>query len=140
VVKLGDSVDVLLLTASTYAKTDTVEGLNLIAGAEDGLDELSDIIIVGGINMPVDAIDMPDVDREVGFVKFTTEHTDLDLALKDAAASDLGNNLVFQLGGDTYIYMDSNDDDLLNDNDGLVKLVGNIDLDLLVDSLDGFLV
>lgn len=135
-ISLGEGQDGLLLGASTYAAIDTVEGLTLVA--KDGkLDEdLSDVIRVGHF---VDEDDDIDWIAAEGFKKFTTTQTDLDLALKEAAASADGY-LVFHLEGDTYIYQDSTNAGLLDADDGVVKLIGTIDLDLLIESLNGHVV
>ena len=70
-----------------------------------------------------------------GFEKFTTTQTDLDLALKDAAAS-AKDSLVFQLGGDTYVYHDAGTVGQIDAADTVVKLTGTVDLDALVLSLN----
>ncbi len=131
-IKLGAGQDFIMLAASSYDAVDTIEGLNLVALASDATeldDSVSDQIIVGTIDAADEFVQL------TGFAKFTTDHTDLDLALLDAAK--LGeNNLVFQLGGDTYIYGDLGGDNLVTADDVLVKLTGNVDLDLLIDSLD----
>lgn len=126
-IKLGAGLDVVKLNASTYgavnAKTfDTVEGLNLVLDSTGtALDATkSDDIAVGSLT---------------GFKKFTTTQTDLDLALKDAAVSTTGDNLVFQLGGNTYIYSDTGANGTVDGNDVLVKLVGTVDLDALIVAL-----
>lgn len=123
-ITLGAGVDTIQLNASTYgavnAKTfDTVVGLNLVMDGA-ALAATSDTIKVGALT---------------GFAKFTTAHTDLDLALKDAAIAAAGDNLVFQLGGDTYIYSDTGANGTVDSNDVLVKLAGAVDLDALVLSL-----
>ncbi|SDG92918.1 hypothetical protein [Nitrosomonas sp. Nm132] len=122
-IKLGAGLDVVNLSASTYGATDTVQGLNLVLNAG---------------KTALDAAVSDDINLNAGaaFAKFTTTQTDLDLALKDAAAS-ADNNLVFQLGGDTYIYQDNvaPASNLLDAGDTLVKLTGAVDLDALVIAL-----
>lgn len=119
-IKLGSGIDNVKLTASTYDKTDSIEGLNLVLNAaKTALETNSD-----------------DIDLAAGatFKKFTTTQTDIDLALLDAAAS-ADNNLVFQQGGNTYIYVDGNNAGQLDGADTLIKLVGSVDLDALIVAL-----
>lgn len=118
-IKLGAGIDLIKLTASTVGATDTVEGLNLVLDAGGALDATSDNIDLAAV---------------ATFKKFTTSHTDLDLALKDAAAL-ADDDLVFQLGGNTYIYQDSVGAGLVDSNDVLVKLTGLVDLDALIVAL-----
>jgi len=113
---------------STFAKMDTVTGLNLVedAATANTVDTaLSDDIAVffGGVAVTT-------------FAKATTTATTLDLALVDLAASTTADNVVFAFGGNTYIYVDDGVDDLVTDSDVLVKLTGTVDLDLLVDALN----
>ncbi|WP_194724403.1 DUF4214 domain-containing protein [Noviherbaspirillum malthae] len=127
-VKLGAGLDAVTLNASTYGKADSIVGLNLVLNATGtALDAAkSDDINVAGNGSNV-------------YVKMTTTHADLDLALKDAAALSINSvakeNVVFQLGGDTYIYVDTNASNLVDANDTVVKLVGTIDLDALIIAL-----
>jgi hypothetical protein len=117
-IKLGAAVDVITLNASTYGAVDVVTGLSLVV--KDGaLTSASDHLSVG----------------VTGFEKFTTTQTDLDLALKDAAAS-AKDSLVFQLGGDTYVYHDAGTVGQIDAADTVVKLTGTVDLDALVLSLN----
>jgi hypothetical protein len=117
-IKLGAAVDVITLNASTYGAVDTVTGLTLVV-KNGALDSTSDHLSVG----------------VTGFEKFTTTQTDLDLALKDAAAS-AKDSLVFQLGGDTYVYHDAGTVGQIDAADTVVKLTGTVDLDALVLSLN----
>lgn len=133
-VTLGDGLDTISIGAasdtdegSTYAKMDTITGLNLVEDATtaDTVDTaLSDDISVflGGVAVTT-------------FAKATTTASTLDLALVDLAASTTADNVVFAFGGNTYIYVDEGDD-LVTDTDVLVKLTGTVDLDLLVDALN----
>ncbi|MFG6581179.1 DUF4214 domain-containing protein [Sulfitobacter sp. 1A13191] len=127
---LGDGVDSLTFggdeaTGSTYLNMDTVTGLNLIDADDDGeADEGSDTISLNGL---------------VDFTKVTTTASSLDLALVDLAASE-EDNLVFDFGGDTYIYADLGGlegagNGELDDTDVVIKLDGGVDNDLLVDVL-----
>ena len=119
----------MTLNASTYAAMDKVEGLKLVDNAA-----------IAGFQL--DATKSDDIGLSGGavFTKFTTAQTDLDLALKDAAAVTTSDNLVFQLGGNTYIYQDVGGalgaaNNVLDAGDTLVQLVGTVDLDLLVAAL-----
>lgn len=111
-------------TAATYAKMDTITGLNLVAttATTPTLDTAkSDDLTVTG---------------HTSFVKSTTiTGSTLDLALVNAAAS-TSNELVFQYGGDTYVYVDAGTAGALDNADLLVKLTGAINLDLLVQALN----
>lgn len=133
-VTLGDGLDTISIGAalntdegSTYAKMDTITGLNLVEDATiaDTVDTaLSDDISVFLAGVAVTT-----------FAKATTTASTLDLALVDLAASTTADNVVFAFGGNTYIYVDEGDD-LVTDTDVLVKLTGTVDLDLLVDALN----
>lgn len=121
-IKLGAAIDMITLSASTYGKMDTVTGLKLVANSDaTDLTTASDVLNVTAIDGPA--------------VKFTTTQTDLDLALKDAAASTKGDNLVFQLGGDTYVYHDAGTVGSIDAADTVVKITGTVDLDTLILSL-----
>lgn len=124
-IKLGAGLDIVTLSASTYGKVDTVTGLNLVLNAAGtAIDTAkSDILNVTGLTGAA--------------AKFTTTQTDFDLALKDAAASTAGNTLVFQFGGDTYVYQDIGVANSVDAADIVVKLTGTIDLDALILSLGG---
>lgn len=134
-IKLGAGLDQVNVVGSTVAKTDTIEGLKLVKSGV-ALDAVkSDVFNIGAAGAAT-----------AGFVKFATSQTDLDLALKDAAAyvDSVGaaqDKVVFQLGGNTYVYQDTNGaggvaNHVLDAGDVLVKLVGNVDLDALVLSLN----
>jgi hypothetical protein len=122
-IKLGAGIDWITLNAgaSTYGKVDSISGLHLVANAAGTLltaasDHLS---VVGAI----------------GAAKITTTQTDLDLALKDAAVSTKGDTLVFNMGGDTYVYHDGGVANTVDVADVVVKIVGGVDLDALVIAL-----
>jgi hypothetical protein len=126
-IKLGAAIDNVTIGSSLYGAMDTVTGLTLVANtAGDALASNSDHITVTGVT---DA------------VKFTTTQTDIDLALKDAAASTKGAELVFQLGGDTYVFHNVADangaTNTIDANDTIVKLTGTVDLDTLILALNG---
>lgn len=125
-VKLGGGIDSVTLGASTYGKMDTVEGLNLVVSG-GALTAASDTITITG-NVGLAAAG-----------KMTTTQTDLDLALLDAAKFKAAgvdvDTVVFQLGGNTYFYQDTNGDELVDVADTVVKFTGLIDLDALVIAL-----
>lgn len=123
---LGSGFDYVDLRASTYGKVDTVTGLNLILNdAKTALvSNKSDELKVGGVTSAV---------------KFTTTQTDLDVALLEAAQYKVNgpdaDTLVFQMGGNTYIYKDIGTANQVDSADTLVKLTGLVDLDALIVSL-----
>lgn len=124
-IKLGSGIDHITLGASTYGKVDTVTGLNLVlATGGTTLDAAkSDTLAVTGVATTVKA--------------FANTQTDLDLALKDAAVSSKGNDLVFVLNGDTYIYHDGGTADVVDAADILVKVTGVTDLNAVIVALGG---
>lgn len=133
-IKLGAGIDHVTLGASTYGNADVVTGLNLVASAADAKEidvTKSDTLFVGGI------------DSASIIIKFTTTQTDLSLALKDAAAFSADNNgadLVFQQGGNTYVFHDAGGSSgagngLIDGTDTVVQLTGQVNLDLLSSAL-----
>lgn len=130
-VTLGDGLDVIQIgdasaIGSSFLNMDTITGLNLVDDGSGAVDAaLSDSIQV--FNGTVGAV--------TGFAKTTVAGATLDLALVNAAASADGDALVFAFGGNTFIYVDNDANDLVSDTDILVKLTGTVDLDLLVDAL-----
>lgn len=129
-IKLGAGLDTITLNSSKYGAVDTVQGLNLVQNAAGtALDAAkSDKLVVTST-------------AATTFVKFATTQTDMDLALKDAAAYQVGgldaDNLVFQVGGNTYVYQDNGSDaNLLDAGDTLVQLTGLVNLDALIQSVN----
>jgi hypothetical protein len=126
-VTLGSALDDITVENSTHLTTDTISGLSLVAQA--------------GNATKVDTTKSDDLTVENGgvaittYAKATTAQTNLNLALVDLAAG-AADNVVFQLGGDTYVYSDVNADNILNDSDIVVKLTGSVNLDLLIDALN----
>jgi hypothetical protein len=119
---LGGARDTVL-TGSTFARMDTITGFQLTANSTTPTvvdTTRSDVLNVGAGG---------------AFAKFTTTATTLIGALT-AAGADAGARLVFQFGGDTYVYVDLATGGTsiagLDDGDQLVKLTGNYDLDLLI--------
>jgi len=121
-IKLGAGLDVVTINASTYGKVDVITGLNLVASAADA--KQVDIAKSDDLNVGAGGV----------FKAFTSTQTDLDLLLKDAAAS-ADNNLVFAFGGDTYVFVDAGSAGLIDAADTVVKLTGTVNLDLLIDVL-----
>lgn len=122
-IKLGASHDIIRFTASssTYSSMDTIEGFSLVKTAAGALDAAaSDDISVAGITT---------------FAKATSTASTFGLALTELGASTTADNVVFQYGGDTYIYSDVGANGL-TDNDVVIKLTGAIDLDMLVAALN----
>lgn len=128
-VTLSSGLDAVT-TVATYAKMDTITGLNLVAttAVTPTLDTaVSDDITITGYGIG-DGAD---------FAKSTTiTGANLDVALVNAAASTT-DQLVFQYGGDTYIYVDvAGGNEALDAADVVVKLTGAVNLDLLVQALN----
>lgn len=129
-VKLGGGIDAVILGASTYGKVDVITGLNLVvAGA--ALTAASDtILILDNAGYGLDLL---------ATGKMATSQTDLDLALKDASVFQSGgvdvNTVAFQMSGNTYVFADTNGDNLVDATDTVVQLMGLISLDSLVIAL-----
>ena len=124
VIKLGAGQEYVEIENSTYKNMDTIYNLNLV----------DDAAAAGKQIDWTKSDDLDIADAAGGFVKTTITAGSLNLAFVAAAAL-ADDAVVFQFSGNTYIYEDSNGDNLLNDDDIVVKLVGLIDLDLLVDVL-----
>ncbi|MQU18812.1 hypothetical protein GHN41_20495 [Pseudomonas helleri] len=128
-IKLGAGQDNITLGASTYGKVDVVTGLNLVASAADAkvVDATkSDILHINGVDLST-----------TGALGFTTTQTDLDLALKDAAAyaNTKTTDVAFHMGGNTYVLHDAGTLGGIDAADTVVKISGQVNLDLLASSL-----
>lgn len=128
-IKLGAGIDNITLDASTYGKVDVVTGLNLVASAADAkaVDATkSDILHINGVDLST-----------TGALGFTTTQTDLDLALKDAAAYAYTKttDVAFHMGGNTYVLHDAGTLGGIDAADTVVKISGQVNLDLLASSL-----
>jgi hypothetical protein len=124
-IKVGSGIDTITLNASTYGAMDTVTGLKLV------LNSGGTALASGSDHLNVTGVDAATVQ------KFTTTQTDIDLALKDAAAS-AHDSLVFQLGGDTYVFVDNGSAaGQIDATDTVVKLTGTVDLNALIVDLGG---
>ncbi|MGV8920473.1 MAG: hypothetical protein ACOH2R_22200, partial [Pseudomonas sp.] len=118
----------ITLGASTYGKVDVVSGLNLVLNTGGtALDVTkSDTLAVGNVGLVA------------GSTGFTTTQTDLQLALKDAAAysaAHSGIDLAFQQGGNTYVFHDAGTAGLIDAADTVVQLTGQVSLSALVVAL-----
>jgi hypothetical protein len=119
-----------VITNSTVAAPDTITGFELTPTVASAL--------VGDANRS----DEIDVTGDQTFVKFVSSTaTTLAGILTEAGAAvdandDATDNLVFQFGGDTYVYQDidvAGDGTAgLSDDDVLIKLTGTLDLDQLI--------
>jgi hypothetical protein len=118
---LGGAQDTVI-TGSTVARMDTITGFQLAATA------------TSATTVDVARSDKLDV-ADGTYAKFTTTATTLVGALTEAGAHTVTNVaadfLVFHFGGDTYVYNDTGAAGL-DDADGLVKMTGLLDLDLLI--------
>ncbi|MGI4718333.1 MAG: DUF4214 domain-containing protein [Janthinobacterium lividum] len=131
-IKLSAGIDTVTLNASTYGAVDTVTGLNLVLSTDGKtIGATSDKLIIGNLSNASGVV-----------TKMTTTQTDLDLALKDASvlkyaptgsttATENADLVVFAMGGDTYVYNDTNHSNSVDATDVVVKLTGTIDLDAL---------
>ena len=128
-IKLGAGLDTITLNASTYGKMDVIQGLNLVASAADAkvVDATkSDVLDITGVTL-----------TKAGALGFTTTQTDLDLALKDAAAyaNTKNTDVAFHMGGNTYVLHDAGTLGGIDAADTVVKISGQVNLDLLASSL-----
>jgi hypothetical protein len=130
-VVLGGAQDTVV-TASTYAKADTITGFQLVASAANPLvadASRSDVLSIAGGTTQLDATNS---------VKITVTGSTIEAALLQAAsATNAGgaarDNVVFNFGGDTYFFKDVGSNGL-GDDDILVKMTGTLNLDLLLTS------
>lgn len=125
-ITLGSGQD-LITVGSRYSTMDTITNFTLVGNIDLTLNTAkSDDISVSGVTT---------------FVKQTAGLTGSTIGamLVSAADSTLGDNLVFQFEGNTYIYVDGGTAGSLDSSDTVVKLTGAVDLDLLVLALNGSL-
>jgi hypothetical protein len=122
--KLGAGMNPLQMVASSVLNMDTIYNFDLIEDAtHPGKMDMnrSDYLFVG----------------VRGFVTTVIEAGSMKAALNAAAASTAGDRLVFHFDGDTYVYQDSGTTmGASDDADFLIRIVGEMDLALLVDSLN----
>lgn len=121
-ISLGDGVDGLTMNASTVENTDSITGFNV---AENDSDTLS---------FGTDA----DSDSAVTFEQMgEVEANSLELALVDVASSitaGADNAAIFDFGGDSYLFQDSDANGQVDDTDALLQLVGGVDQQMFVDN------
>ena len=137
-VKLGTALDTLIfskadagtagsITSSTIAKMDSITGFTLVAKGDGSLwTEKSDGFATNGV--AATKITGTYVAKTGSSVSGT-----LDAALTVVGAL-TDANVVFQNGGNTYIYQDLGVAGR-GEDDGLIELVGLVDLDLLITDL-----
>jgi len=119
--KLGAAKDTVN-TKSTVEFMDSIEGFQLAAtadttDADDTVDvDVSDVLDIVGANHVIVADD--------------TAYSSLDAALLGLSAT-ANKKAAFHADGNTYIYINDNNQ-VLDNGDTLVELVGTYDLDLLV--------
>ena len=122
-ITLGDGIDALTFNAgaSTVAAMDSIVSFNLAtndAGAFDAA--ASDDLDFAGSTAAT----------AIGEVSAAN----LDLALVDVASNaGAADGVIFDFGGDTYVFQDADGNSIVNDDDALIQLVGGVDQDLLVD-------
>jgi len=117
-VVLGGGKDTIT-TGSTVGEIDTISGFQLTALTTNAL---------AADTARSDAIDI--TGGTYTFVKFVPTATTLAGVLTEAGAN-AGDQLMFNFGGDTYIYVD-NGTAGLSDTDVVVKVVGTQDITLLI--------
>lgn len=123
-ITLGAGKDTIT-AASTYAKMDTITGFTLVGALDDTLNTTkSDDIVTGRTAGAANAF----------VIQKTGVSGSLDAALTTVGALTAAN-VVFQNGGNTYIYQDLTSAGL-DDDDQVIELVGLVNLDLLVLALD----
>gem|GEM_PF-1898673 len=132
-IALGAGVDQVKLWNSTVDSTDVVVGLDLLAidGMPDVLDRQgSDRVELGGFE---------DIEAEYGGFKAVNVGILVFEEILELLAAE-GTPAVFHWRGDTYAFA-GGDNGLVDDSDVLVRFAGELDLGLLVSSLnmgDGF--
>jgi hypothetical protein len=117
-VTLGSGKD-LVNVNSTADKMDTINGFSLVMNSD------------GTVNSTKS--DTLGIMHSAAFVKVTTGLTGTTLgAVLTQVAALATDNVVFQYGGDTYLFVDATGAGVLDAADTVVKLTGAIDLDGLV--------
>jgi hypothetical protein len=141
-VTLSDGVDLIALNgASTIDKMDTINGLSLEVDAEGNLTNQSDLLRIEPNLFEPESL--PPLEQELlPYEKLTASEIDgisedadtLELYLTEVAALEK-DDVVFDFGGDTYVYNDLGAEGY-NETDGLVKLTGGVDIDAALESLN----
>jgi len=126
-ITLGDSVDIILSNnSSTFEKMDVINNLNLVVDASGELTNQSDVLWVNGVT-DFEKLSPSDI---------TYTGNIFELYLTEVAALDV-DEVVFQFGGNTYVYVDkAGANDILDFDDTVIELTGLINLDALVASLN----
>ena len=119
-VMLGSGTDVVTAN-STYENMDTISGADFVKET-DNLKSTTDTIVFGGVTLNGDGED------EATEVELTAGATSLGLAFVEAAAAAGSGTVYFHFGGDTYVYNDGGND-ILDDSDAALKIIGLVDLD-----------
>ncbi|MBU4611583.1 DUF4214 domain-containing protein [Achromobacter sp. GG226] len=137
-ITLGAGYSQVGLANSTVGAMDSVSGLKLMdfdAAEDDDAEETPfDMLVVGYVD--TEAGDGFDAFVQLSSFEVTTvsDTDDLGLALVEVAAKE-GDQFVFTFGGDTYVYANLGEA-TLDDSDVLVKIVGQVDLNDLVATLN----
>jgi hypothetical protein len=125
-VKLGAARDTVV-TASTYAKTDTITGFTLVADlVTDATGKTADAAKSDTINL-----DFYGAETAWTIFKFAATPANIAAALLEVGAA-AKENILFNFDGATYIYQDDNTAGI-DTSDTLIKLTGTLDLNLLAD-------
>ena len=130
-VKLGGGDDTVV-TNSTYAKMDTIEGFQLVATVA------SSTTVDAAKSDALDISGLVGIVQGIKAVTIAAGTADLDAALLQVAGASNStgviDNAVFTFGGNTYFYQDINSDGLTS-NDVLVKFTGELNLALLAQTI-----
>jgi hypothetical protein len=138
-ITLGNSIDIIKFDGgSTFAKMDKVIGLNLeLNAAGSALSNQSDAIFVVGSGFvtnngtadfaKLSSLEISSIAQKAG--------NNLDLYLTEVAKL-AQDQVVFQLNGNTYVFVDGGDTAVLENADQVIELVGSINLDALLVSLN----
>jgi hypothetical protein len=132
------------ITGSSIGNVDTITGFQVVADAANPLvadatrSDVLDLGTSGGTRFTAVDVVVGGSTITANAAKMTVTGSTLEAALLQAAglknAADANvNNVVFHFGGDTYVYQDVGNDGL-TDNDALVRMTGQLNLDLLLTS------
>jgi hypothetical protein len=123
-------------TGSSIGRVDTITGFTVVADAANPLvadATRSDVLDLGAAGGTAFIGGVGGNAAKMTVTGSTLEAALLQAAgLKNAADANV-NNVVFHFGGDTYVYQDVGNDGL-TDNDALVRMTGQLNLDLLLTS------
>ncbi|KTG27061.1 hypothetical protein AWR38_29705 [Idiomarina sp. WRN-38] len=118
-ITLGDGVDALTMNASTVAAMDSIVNFNAAVDSDENY--IGDTLEFGATNI-------------AGFTSLgVVEANSFQLALIDVVGNaGASAGVIFDFGGDTYVFQDGGDAGVVNDDDALIQLVGGVDHDLLI--------